>query len=89
MGALTGSATIGADSTLEICAQTRQLHRIRLRRGRSDTEDRRGRHARLPVITGFASGDTIDLAAVGYDSGGSAMLVGGDLLEITEGGTDL
>jgi autotransporter passenger strand-loop-strand repeat protein len=38
------------------------------------------------TISGFGPGDTIDLADVAYDSGGSAIPLSGNVLEITENG---
>ena len=39
------------------------------------------------VISGFAAGDTINLAAVNFDPAGSATLGYGNLLKITENGS--
>jgi hypothetical protein len=38
------------------------------------------------IISGFVSGDTFDLAGVAYDSGGSANLLAGNVLQITASG---
>jgi autotransporter passenger strand-loop-strand repeat protein len=38
------------------------------------------------TISGFLPGDTFDLAGVAFDSGGSADLLAGNVLQITEGG---
>ena len=38
------------------------------------------------VISGFGSGDVIDLAAVPFDSHGSATLLSGNVLQVTENG---
>ena len=38
------------------------------------------------VISGFTPGDTIDLTDIGFDAAGSANLIAGNELQITEGG---
>ena len=38
------------------------------------------------TITGMAAGDAVDLTAVAYDASGSAVLAGGNQLQITESG---
>ena len=38
------------------------------------------------TITGFAAGETIDLAGVAYDAAGGATLVAGNVLDVTENG---
>ena len=38
------------------------------------------------IISGFAAGDTIDLAGVGFAGGGSATLLSGNVLQVVENG---
>src|SRR5262249_55698314 len=38
------------------------------------------------VINGFAPGDTIELAGVGFVSGGNATLLAGNMLQVVDGG---
>src|ERR1022692_2961518 len=41
---------------------------------------------RSATISGFTIGDIIDLASVASGSGGSAVLISGNVLDVTEGG---
>jgi hypothetical protein len=41
------------------------------------------------VISNFSAGDSIDLAYLGYVSGSSTVVLSGDTLTITEGGTSV
>jgi fibronectin-binding autotransporter adhesin len=40
----------------------------------------------LNTLDGFATGDTIDLAGINYDGAGSANVISGDILQITDAG---